>query len=116
MTPDPAKTWQTCGGALLVAIGIFGCYYGARASRAHLLYRAAKHGEIREDVPAVLRACEVAHRIYPHNYYFCIWAAEKAYHSRREVDGEDRVTEVARMLAGADTPAAVEHARDLLES
>ena len=30
------------------------------------------------------------------------------------VDGDQRVVEIARMLAGADTPAAVEHARDLL--
>jgi DNA repair protein RecN (Recombination protein N) len=33
-----------------------------------------------------------------------------------QVDGEERVSEVARMLAGADTPAAVEHARHLLEN
>lgn len=33
-----------------------------------------------------------------------------------QVDGDERVVEVARMLAGADTPAAVEHARDLLEN
>jgi DNA repair protein RecN (Recombination protein N) len=32
------------------------------------------------------------------------------------VEGDDRVIEIARMLAGSDTPAAVEHARDLLDS
>ena len=31
-----------------------------------------------------------------------------------EVSGEARVTEIARMLSGADTPTAREHARDLL--
>ncbi len=31
------------------------------------------------------------------------------------VDGADRVAEIARMLAGAETPAALRHARDLLE-
>jgi DNA repair protein RecN (Recombination protein N) len=31
-----------------------------------------------------------------------------------EVAGEERVTEIARMLSGADTPTAREHARDLL--
>jgi DNA repair protein RecN (Recombination protein N) len=31
-----------------------------------------------------------------------------------EVDGDDRVAEIARMLAGSDTPAALRHARDLL--
>ncbi|NQU40440.1 MAG: hypothetical protein HQ523_10845 [Lentisphaerae bacterium] len=99
MKPDPAKTWQTCGGAFLVAIGIFGCFYSARASRAHLLYQDAKYGVRREDVPAVLRACETAHRIYPHNYNFCAWAAEQAYHSRNTVHGEAR----ARRLRAAES-------------
>ncbi|MBR7742090.1 DNA repair protein RecN [Phycicoccus sp. BSK3Z-2] len=31
-----------------------------------------------------------------------------------EVTGEDRVAELARMLGGSDTPAALDHARDLL--
>ncbi len=31
-----------------------------------------------------------------------------------EVDGDDRVTEIARMLSGADTPSARDHARELL--
>jgi hypothetical protein len=90
MQPTPGKTWQTCGGALLVAVGIFGAHYGWSATRAHWLYRDAKYGSQRDDVPAILRACEAAHRLYPHNYFFCIWAAEQAYHSRNEVYGEDR--------------------------
>ena len=32
------------------------------------------------------------------------------------VAGDERVAEIARMLAGAETPAAVRHARDLLDS
>jgi DNA repair protein RecN (Recombination protein N) len=31
-----------------------------------------------------------------------------------QVDGEDRVAEIARMLAGDDSTAAREHARELL--
>ena len=31
------------------------------------------------------------------------------------VDGDQRVVAIAKMLAGADTPAAVQHARDLLD-
>ena len=33
-----------------------------------------------------------------------------------QVDGEERVVEIARMLAGDDSAAAREHARELLES
>jgi DNA repair protein RecN (Recombination protein N) len=36
------------------------------------------------------------------------------YASVAEVDGEARVEEIARMLSGNDTPAARDHARDLL--
>ncbi len=36
------------------------------------------------------------------------------YASVAEVTGEGRVTEIARMLSGADTPTARDHARDLL--
>ncbi len=32
------------------------------------------------------------------------------------VDGDHRIAEIARMLSGAETPAALRHARDLLES
>ena len=42
--------------------------------------------------------------------------AGTTFTSVEAVDGDERVAEIARMLAGADTPAAVEHARDLLGS
>jgi hypothetical protein len=90
MSSKKGRTWQTCGGALLVALGIFGAHYAWRASRAHLLYYHAKHGAGREDLPTILRSIEKAHRLYPHNYRFCTWAAEQAFHSRSEVRGEER--------------------------
>ena len=40
--------------------------------------------------------------------------AGATFTSVEAVGGDQRVTEIARMLAGADTPAAVEHARALL--
>ncbi|MBL7077531.1 MAG: hypothetical protein ISS31_08665 [Kiritimatiellae bacterium] len=90
MNSKKGTTWQTCGGALLVALGIFGAYYASRASRAYRLYHHAKYGDAREDLPAVLRSIEKAHRLYPHNYRFCTWAAEQAYKNRNKVRGEDR--------------------------
>ena len=41
--------------------------------------------------------------------------ADETFTSVDEVDGDDRVGEIARMLAGAETDAALEHARDLLD-
>jgi DNA repair protein RecN (Recombination protein N) len=40
--------------------------------------------------------------------------AGETFTSVESVDGDERVVEIARMLAGAETPAAVQHARDLL--
>jgi DNA repair protein RecN (Recombination protein N) len=40
--------------------------------------------------------------------------AGATFTSVESVEGDQRVTEIARMLTGAETPAAVEHARDLL--
>ncbi len=42
--------------------------------------------------------------------------AGATFTSVKAIDGDERVAEIARMLAGAETPAAVEHARDLLGS
>ncbi len=41
---------------------------------------------------------------------------DQTFTSVGEVAGDDRVGEIARMLAGAETPAALDHARDLLET
>ncbi len=40
--------------------------------------------------------------------------AEQTFTTVDEVDGDARVSEIARMLAGSETDAAIEHARDLL--
>lgn len=39
----------------------------------------------------------------------------RTFTSVEAVDGDQRVVAIAKMLAGADTPAAVQHARDLLD-
>ncbi len=41
--------------------------------------------------------------------------ADQTFTSVDEVSGDERIGEIARMLAGAETSAALEHARDLLD-
>ncbi|MFW2335503.1 DNA repair protein RecN [Ilumatobacter sp.] len=41
--------------------------------------------------------------------------ADETFTSVDEVSGDERIGEIARMLAGAETSAALEHARDLLD-
>jgi len=90
MRAKKGTTWWTCGGALLIALGIYGSHYAWRAARAHWLYHGAKFGRQSDDVPAILGSIERAHRLYPHNYRYCIWAAEQAFFNHGEVDEEER--------------------------
>ncbi len=90
MRSKKGTTWRTCGGALLITLGIFGAHYAWRASCAHWLYHYAKFGGGRDDLPSILRSIEKGHRLYPHNYRFCTWAAEQAFYGRSEVRGEQR--------------------------
>jgi DNA repair protein RecN (Recombination protein N) len=39
---------------------------------------------------------------------------DRTYTTVDGVEGDDRVAEIARMLAGSETSAAIDHARDLL--
>ncbi len=90
MSLRKSRTWQTCGGALLVALGIFGAHYAWRASRASWIYYRAKYGTNSDDLQLTLRSIEKAHRLYPHNYRFCTWVAERAFLSRSNLRGEAR--------------------------
>lgn len=90
MRSNRRTTWKTCGGTLLVVLGLYGTHYGLRATRAYWLYHHAKYGAGQERLPVIMRAIEQAHRFYPHNYRFCTWAAQRAYEARPGRDGEER--------------------------
>lgn len=77
------------GGLLLLIFcaGLF--FYGVRVSLAQSLYNQAKFSLPEMNVKAVLRRCESAHRLYPHNYYFTLYAAERSYHAA-ETDNDIR--------------------------
>ena len=66
-------------GALLIVLCGAGFVHGMRASLAQSLYHQSRYGVGQMDVRGVLRRCESAHRLYPHNYYFTIYAGERAY-------------------------------------
>ena len=65
-----------------MAASLFGLFHGVRAGLAQVLYCRAKFGPLRRHPPAVFRRLAAAHRLYPFNYRFCAFAAQKAYHSR----------------------------------
>ncbi|MDP6491676.1 MAG: hypothetical protein QGH42_13780 [Kiritimatiellia bacterium] len=90
MKSKKGTTIQTCAGALLIVLGAYCSHYAWRAARAHWIYKSAKYGPTQDDLSVALRSIERAHRLYPHNYRFCIWAAEQAYTRRSEVGGTER--------------------------
>jgi hypothetical protein len=65
---------------VVVGVGALGgVVHGIRAGVAQAWYCRAKYGEPPADVDQSLALCQKAFRLYPHNYYFSILAAERAY-------------------------------------
>ena len=84
-------------GTVLLAVAVAGIAQSTRAALAQALYRTTKFGIIRESPPEfTIRRAEQAHRLYPYNYFFCIWTAEKAYYERV---GPDRRVQPSRLEA-----------------
>ncbi len=72
---------------VLTVSGAWGAAVGVRAAVAQKLYKRAKYGHFLEtrlerlpptDAAAVLRDCERAQRLHPHNYYFPVLASIRA--------------------------------------
>jgi hypothetical protein len=63
--------------ALLVVCAA-GVVHGVRAASAQWMYERAKYGADRSSLLRILALCESAQRLYPFNYYFCLWAATQA--------------------------------------
>jgi hypothetical protein len=66
-------------GVCLAVLTAAGLVYALRVAWAQRLYHEAKYGAACADIRQTLRLCEAAHRLYPHNYLFCLWTAERAY-------------------------------------
>jgi len=89
---------QCVAGVALLAVAGYGICYGIQASIAQALYHEAKYGGVKDDAGLVLNRCEEAYRLYPCNYYFCIWTAEKAYYRSFGVEKN----EARKLLAAAE--------------
>ena len=66
-------------GVALLAVSICGLWHGLRTAAAQAKYHEAKYGDARDDLAAILGLCETAHRLYPHNYHFSLWAADQTF-------------------------------------
>jgi len=80
-------------------LSLVGLIYSVRTAIAQRVYCQAKYGAIKDDPDQVLAGCERAHRLYPHNYRFCIWAMETAWYGRHDRSGN----EIPERVAMADT-------------
>jgi tetratricopeptide (TPR) repeat protein len=89
---------QCVAGVTLLAVTGYGICYGIQASIAQAIYHEAKYVNVKDDARLVLNRCEEAYDLYPRNYYFSIWAAEKAYYTSFGVDK----TESQKLLAASE--------------
>ena len=60
---------------------------GVRTAIAQVTYFGSKYGAAKDDEQQVLKNCERAFMLYPHNYRFCTWTAEMAWYGRHGEDG-----------------------------
>lgn len=84
-------------GVLLMCGAVWGLVHSVRASVAQAMYYQAKYGAAREYPKAVFRRAELSHRLYPYNYYLCIWTSELAYYSSFELEDEAEREEMLRV-------------------
>jgi hypothetical protein len=84
----PTLLWS---GVLLLALAALGAWHSARAGLSYMVYHHTKFIPPREyERPeTVARRCEDAYRLYPYNYYLCIWIAEKCWYARHDLDGSE---------------------------
>lgn len=64
---------------LFLAASLLGVAHSIRVEVAQSIYFNIKYGAARNDLSAIFKRSEIAHRIYPFNYYLCMWVAETAY-------------------------------------
>lgn len=68
-----------------------GVVQASRAGIAQVMYRLTKFDTNEKfDMLATVRRYEDAQSLYPYNYYFSIWIAEKAYYERTDSAGVER--------------------------
>ncbi len=77
-------------GVVLLVLALAGAVFAAKAAVASRLSFQSQFGSERDDVEKVLDNCRRAYALYPHNYYFSIYAAEMAYYRAPEAQGSVR--------------------------
>lgn len=99
--PAAARSLVRCLALCLAAACAALAVHGVRAGIAQTLYFRAKFGGDRDDLPRIVRHCETAWRLYPRNYYFPMWTAERAYYLWNAGGGDASTLDVARAWCGA---------------
>lgn len=74
---------RICVGCVLLVAGAWGSVYAVKVGRAQALYYHAKYGAGRGDIDGMLRDCERAYQLYPHNYYFSYYITDQSLNAAR---------------------------------
>lgn len=86
--PQTGKRCLAVLGLALVAFSVFGFVHAIRLECSEIHYHAARYGRSGKHIDSLLAASHTAHRIWPRNYYACIWAGKTAFHRRLEDGGK----------------------------
>jgi hypothetical protein len=71
----------------LLIFSILGMVHSVRALVAQSLYHYGRYGMGSKESPArIAELCSTAHKLYPYNYNFCVWAGKQAFYGRQEAD------------------------------
>ena len=102
-------------GVVFLIGALFYVVYAFRAAIAHGLYYQAKYGALKDDLWKAASRCEIAHRLYPRNYYTCSYIAGRAYEEGRQRDGTvlDRHLAMSRKWCERGIPRLNAHDRSL---
>ncbi|MBL7114486.1 MAG: hypothetical protein ISS35_01860 [Kiritimatiellae bacterium] len=71
----------------LLIFSALGMVHSVRALVAQSFYHYGRYGEGSKKSPLrIAAACAKAHKLYPYNYNFCIWAGKQAFYGRYETN------------------------------
>lgn len=86
-------------GVILFAVSSAAVFHGSRAATAYAVYHHTRYGAAGNyDARQCAVRCDTAHKLYPFNYYFCIWTAERCWYERFDAAGDESFRHVE--LAG----------------
>lgn len=105
-------------GALVLVLSLWGVVYSAKATVSHIIYNEVRYKDEREsrlDPEKAEQLAQAAFRLYPYNYYFCIWTAENCWYYRLSEEGNEKPERVILAQKWCDRGLALNNRKSQLK-